>query len=139
MLPGCYSVTVTNTYGCSATAYLSVSNELVVNGDFSLGNTGFTSGYSFDPTANGLYAPESEYAVNNNANYNHTNFWGYDHTSGTGTGNANFLIVNGAKYAPQPFVWRETVSVLPNTDYYFSAWAISLNNVSPYAELRFSV
>jgi len=136
---GMYSVTVTNTYGCSATAYLSVSNELVVNGDFSLGNTGFTSGYSFDPTANGLYAPESEYAVNNNANYNHTNFWGYDHTSGTGTGNANFLIVNGAKYAPQPFVWRETVSVLPNTDYYFSAWAISLNNVSPYAELRFSV
>lgn len=136
---GMFSVTVTNGSGCSGTAYLSVSTELVVNGDFSAGNTGFTSGYVYDPTANGLIAPESEYAVNSNANFNHPNFWGYDHTSGTGSGNANFLIVNGAKYAPQPFVWRETVTVQPNTDYYFSAWAISLNNVSPYAELRFSV
>ncbi|NVO18395.1 MAG: hypothetical protein HXX13_01770 [Bacteroidetes bacterium] len=136
---GVYSVVVTNASGCSSTAYLSVSNELVVNGDFSAGNSGFSSGYSYDPTANGLIAPESEYAVNNNANYNHPNFWGYDHTSGTGTGNANFLIVNGAKYAPQPFVWKETVTVVPNKDYYFSAWAISLNNVAPFAELRFSV
>ncbi|MBK7171934.1 MAG: HYR domain-containing protein [Bacteroidales bacterium] len=138
-IAGMYSVVVTNANGCTGAAYLSVSSELVVNGDFSAGNTGFTSGYAYDPTANGLVAPESEYAINSNANFNHSNFWGYDHTTGSGTGNANFLIVNGAKYAPQPFVWRETVTVLPNTDYYFSAWAISLNNVSPYAELRFSV
>ncbi|MBK7212006.1 MAG: HYR domain-containing protein [Bacteroidales bacterium] len=136
---GMYSVTVTNSDGCSATAFLSVSTELVVNGDFSTGNSGFTSGYSYDPTANGLIAPESEYAINSNAHYTHTNFWGYDHTNGSGTGNNNFLIVNGAKFAPQPYVWRETVTVLPNTDYYFSAWAISLNNVAPYAELQFSV
>ncbi|MEI6061655.1 MAG: PKD-like domain-containing protein, partial [Bacteroidota bacterium] len=138
-IAGVYSVVVTNAYGCSATAFYSVSTELVINGNFSLGNSGFLSGYVYDPTANGLIAPESEYAVNNNAQYNHPNFWGYDHTSGTGTGTANYLIVNGAKYAPQPYVWRETVSIIPNTDYYFSAWAMSLNNVAPFAELRFSV
>ncbi|MFZ4708125.1 MAG: PKD-like domain-containing protein, partial [Bacteroidales bacterium] len=138
-IAGVYSVVVTNVSGCSATAFFAVSVEKVVNGDFSAGNTGFTSGYVYDPAANGLIAPESEYAINSDAHYTHTNFWGYDHTSGSGTGNDNFLIVNGAKYAPQPFVWRETVSVQPNTNYYFSAWAKSLNNVLPFAELRFSV
>jgi hypothetical protein len=138
-IAGMYSVTVTGANGCSTSASLNVSTELIVNGNFSSGNTGFISGYTYDPTANGLYAPESEYAINNNAQYNHTNFWGYDHTSGTGTGNANFMIVNGAKYSPQPTVWEEIVAVTPNTDYYFSAWAISLNNVSPFAKLRFEV
>jgi hypothetical protein len=138
-IAGVYSVVVTNVSGCSAIAFFAVSVEKVVNGDFSAGNSGFTSGYVYDPTPNGLIAPESEYAIYNDAHYTHTNFWGYDHTSGSGTGNDNFLIVNGAKYAPQPFVWRETVSVVPNTNYYFSAWAMSLNNVLPFAELRFSV
>ncbi|MEO6718763.1 MAG: Ig-like domain-containing protein [Ferruginibacter sp.] len=124
---------------CTSTANISVAQELVVNGDFSAGNTGFISGYDYDPTANGLVAPESEYAVNSNANFNHSNFWGYDHTSGTGTGNANFLIVNGAKVAIQPIVWQQTVSVLPNTTYYFSAWAKSLNASGPFAKLRFAV
>ncbi|PKO97837.1 MAG: hypothetical protein CVU14_09230, partial [Bacteroidetes bacterium HGW-Bacteroidetes-9] len=138
-IAGQYSVTVTGANGCTATASLSVSTELVVNGNFSAGNTAFTSGYTYDPTPNGLIAPESEYAIYPDARITHTNFWGYDHTSGTGTGNANFMIVNGAKYSPQPTVWQQTVTVVPNTDYYFSAWAISLNNVAPYAKLRFEV
>ncbi|MBK9356599.1 MAG: hypothetical protein IPN08_04270 [Bacteroidales bacterium] len=136
---GQYSVVVTGVNGCVATAVMDVSHELVVNGDFSAGNVGFTSGYAYDPTANGLYAPESEYAINSDAQFTHTNFWGFDKTSGTGTGNANFMIINGAKYAPQPTVWEQTVTVLPNTDYYFSAWAISLNDVEPFAQLRFEV
>jgi hypothetical protein len=138
-IAGLYAVTVTAANGCTTSVSMNISNELVSNGSFSAGNTGFTSGYVYDPAANGLYAPESEYAINNNAQYNHTNFWGYDHTLGTGTGNAHFMIVNGAKYAPQPTVWQETATVSPNTDYYFSAWAMSLNNVSPFARLRFEV
>ena len=136
---GSYSVTVTGVNGCSSVANLSVSIELVTNGNFSNGNTSFTSGYGYDPGPNGLYAPESEYAVNNNAQYNHSNFWGYDHTSGTGVGNDKFMIVNGAKFSPQPIVWQEIITVTPNTNYYFSAWAISMNNVPPYAQLRFEV
>ncbi|MCB9044500.1 MAG: hypothetical protein H6550_00030, partial [Chitinophagales bacterium] len=138
-IAGQYSVVVTGANGCTATATLGVSTDLVVNGDFSAGNTGFTSGYVYDPTPNGLYAPESEYAIHYNAQYTHTNFWGYDHTVNNGLSPNNFMIVNGAKYSPQPTVWQETVNVEPNTDYYFSAYAISLNNVSPYAQLRFEV
>ena len=36
-------------------------------------------------------------------------------------------------------IWKETVNVLPNTTYYFSGWAMSVNNSGPFAELRFSV
>ena len=133
---GQYSCEVTGVNGCKSTASIGVSHELVTNGDFSNGNNDFASGYIYDPTIpNGLWEPESEYAVNDDANFNHTNFWGYDHTTGDG----NYMIINGAKYAPQPFVWRQTVAVLPNTDYYFSAWAKSLNNVPPYARLQFQV
>jgi len=138
-IAGQYSVTGTDVNGCSTVVSQNVSNELVVNGNFSAGNTGFTSGYANDQTANGLYAPESEYAIYNNAQFTHSNFWGRDHTSGTGTGNANFMIVNGAKFSPQPVVWQQTVTVVPNTDYYFSAWSISLNDVAPFAKLRFEV
>lgn len=138
-IAGQYSVTVFGTNGCIATAALGVSTELVVNGDFTSGNTNFTSGYAYDPNPNGLYAPESEYAVYHDAWYTHSNFWGYDHTSNSGLTPDNFMVVNGAKYAPQPTVWQQTVSVVPNTDYYYSAWAISLNNVAPFAKLRFEV
>jgi hypothetical protein len=137
-IAGIYSVEVTNASGCTNTAFFSVANELVVNGSFNAGNTGFTTGYLYSPAANGLY-PEGTYSVYHDAQFTHGNFWGYDHTTGSGTGNDNFLIVNGATVVPQPIVWSETVTVMPNTDYYFSAWSISLNNVSPFAELRFSV
>ena len=132
---GQYTVTVTGVNGCQSIASIGVSTELVVNGDFSAGYSGFSSGYTYDGTANGLYAPESEFAVNNNAQYNHSNFWGFDHTTGTG----KYMIINGAKYSPQPTVWEQTVNVVPNTDYYFSAWAKSLNSEPPFAQLRFEI
>ncbi|RYE19963.1 MAG: hypothetical protein EOP51_18840, partial [Sphingobacteriales bacterium] len=120
---------------CPTTASISVAQELVVNGDFEAGNTGFTSGYSYvsNTTANGLQ-PAGTYTVNNNPNFNHTNFWGTDHTTANGFG--NFMLVNGAS---GPVVWSQTVTVLPNTVYYFSAYAVSLNNVLPYANLGFKV
>ena len=36
-------------------------------------------------------------------------------------------------------VWKQTVNVLPNTTYYFSAWAMSLNTAGNNAQLQFSV
>ena len=35
--------------------------------------------------------------------------------------------------------WQETVNVLSNTTYYFSAWGRSLNNSGPFARLQFNV
>jgi len=144
-----YSVTITNPNGCSATDYLDVSNELVVNGDFEAGNTGFSSAYGFrNPYLNSPPAdapssgtpgsslwPENLYGIGTNARYYHTNFWGQqDHTSGDG----NFMIVNGYTDSGVA-IWEQTVNVEPNTNYYFSAWAMSLNSAGNDAVLQFEV
>ena len=42
-----YYVSVANSSGCVGTGVASVATELIVNGDFTLGNTGFTSDYAF--------------------------------------------------------------------------------------------
>jgi len=49
------------------------------------------------------------------------------------------MIVNGYPNAPQPVVWATNVAVIPGVDYYFSAWALSLNSVGNYATLQFRV
>lgn len=131
---GGYSVTVTTASGCVQTAFISIAQELIVNGDFEAGNVGFTSSYTYvNPgIVNGMY-PEATYTVNSNPNFNHNNFWGRDHTTGSG----NLMIINGAGSPVN--IWEQTVTVLPNTTYYFSAWAMSLNSVPPYAQLQFNV
>ncbi len=142
-LAGSYSVTVTNSSGCQASTILPVSIEYAVNGNFEQGNTGFTT--PFLGTQHYLYVvdtpnyqrelyPEGYYAVDTNANNLHNNFWGHDHTSGNG----KFMIVNGFP-GVQPIVWQETINVTPNTTYYFSAWAMSLNSSGNYASLKFSI
>jgi len=133
-----YTVTVTNAAGCSGYANYSVSTELVVNGNFSAGNTGFTHstyGYRADVAGNGELGPEGLYGVGTDPQAYHSNFWGRDHTTGTG----NFMIVNGYPGAPQPVIWATNVPVVPGVSYYFSAWALSLNNVGNYAVLQFRV
>jgi hypothetical protein len=137
---GVYSVTAT-VGGCSATDYLDVSQELVVNSNFTAGNTGFTTGYTYYPDIGG-YNMElwddtgtNGYAVGTNGQNYHPNFWGIDHTNNP-TGSRNFMLVNGHGSIT---IWQQTVNVQPGTDYYFSAWAMSLNNVGPYAKLRFEV
>ncbi len=144
-IAGIYTVTVTDANGCSSTSSINVSNEYITNGDFSLGNVGFVtppSGgnqYQYvadDPSVQDELNPEGFYGIGTNANNYHTNFWGVDHTSGTG----NFMIVNGFPGSPQPIVWQQTINNLePNTNYYFSAWAISLNSAGNDAQLRFSI
>jgi len=135
-----YGVSSTNSFGCTGSAFLPVSNELVTNGDFSAGNAGITGAYSYVSTGytgvptSGLW-PEGHYAIGTDPTFYHTNFWGRDHTTNSG----NFMIVNGSGSNPPVVVWQQTVSILPNTKYYFSAWAISLNSVPPYANLQFNV
>lgn len=133
-----YAVTVTTAKGCSNTGVISISRELVVNGDFEAGNDGsFTSDYLYIPDGAGnseLIADNDNrgYSITTNGQNVHTMFWGFDHTTGSG----NFMAVNGHDGLK---VWKQTVDVLPNTTYYFSAWGRSLNNVSPFAKLQFSI
>ncbi|MEI7802825.1 MAG: glycine-rich domain-containing protein, partial [Bacteroidota bacterium] len=132
-----YSVSVTNGAGCSNSASLQVGTELVTNGNFSLGNTGFTSSYNY---TNQLYSGgstglwiEGKYTVAANPTLYHPAFFGTDHTTGTG----NFMIINGDP-ATGSNVWSENVTVTPNTAYYFSAWGLSIVNGNN-AVLQFNV
>ncbi|MDN3204840.1 glycine-rich domain-containing protein [Algoriphagus sediminis] len=157
-LAGLYSVTATSPDGCTATASLSVAEELIVDGSFTNfdpANPSFFTEYtqnqayyvSGDPNT-GLW-PEGYYAVNINAQGNttttppgyHSAFYGRDHTNNA-TGDRNFMMVNGGELIGtplrQPVIWRQTVPVEQFTEYYFSAWAMNLNPASN-ARLQFKI
>jgi len=103
--------------------------ELVVNGDFSAGNTGFTSpDYLF--TVIDLNA--GYYGVDSNAHIPNGNWKPcHDHT----TGNGEFLWVDASSSLSGAVFWTETITVTPNTDYVFSFWFDNLDvanlNVGP--------
>ncbi len=108
-----------------ATAGASGAN-LIVNGDFEAGNSGFTSDHVYYatpmPSPYGLYATQT-YAVDTNPHTWHGSWLSFgDHTTGLG----NMMIINAADidddctvkvWAPQ-----EVIVVTPNTDYQFSYW-----------------
>jgi gliding motility-associated-like protein len=102
----------------------------IVNGDFSAGNTGFTSQYNFaNPNVT-----EGQYFVGPNPqNWNAALSACADHTTGSG----NMLLVNGAPVADVN-VWTQTVTVVPNSNYAFSTWVQALWPPNP-AQLSFSI
>ncbi len=111
------------------TAEVTGSN-LITNGDFSMGNTGFTSQYNFaNPNAT-----EGQYFIGKNPQA-----WNQGlHTCGDhSTGNGNMMMVNGAPVADVN-VWTQTVNVVPNTNYSFSTWIQSLWPPNP-SQLQFSI
>ena len=99
--------------------YISHAQNLVINGDFTAGNTAFTNGYVLDCSAGPI--GEQRYCVGINPNAVH-GAWSAcgDHTTGTG----NMMILNGTS-TPNVKVWEQTVAVLPNTCYKFCAWGAS--------------
>jgi len=99
--------------------------ELVVNGNFSSGNTGFSSQYTYCNSSLCLY-PESYYAVGTNPTFFHDAFHGVDHTTGTG----NLMIINGSGIANTD-IWCETISVQPYANYVFSYWLSSMVTSNP--------
>jgi gliding motility-associated-like protein len=105
-------------------------NNLVVNGNFSGGNTGFTSQYTHvtpNTTEGQYFIGPSPQAWNVNLNPC------TDHTSGNG----NMMLVNGAP-AVGTAVWSQTITVTPNTNYAFGTWIQSLHSTNP-ADLSFSI
>ncbi len=107
------------------------SGNHVYNGNFSQGNVGFSSDYNYATQLN----PAGLYSVVTNANAVHNAFQGTGHT-----GNApqdSFMVVNGAG-VPNLNVWCQTISVSPNTDYFFGAWVSTVVANNP-AILQFSI
>lgn len=128
LAPGTYTVSVTD-----ARCHIPPGKELVVNGDFSAGNTGFSSSYEYCNDPNCLL-PQTMYAIGPDPNYFHFNFFGRDHTTGTG----NFMIINGATVA-NVNLWCQTIpNITPNSNYVFSTWVCAANNLGS-AQLQFSI
>jgi gliding motility-associated-like protein len=121
-----FTANATGTYYVTTT-FIDSSNNLVANGDFEQGNTGFTSDYGPGTGGNfGLLTNPGTYAINTSPSNVHNNFFSCsDQTSGTG----NMMIVNGSNIV-NTNVWCQTITVNPNTNYVFSAWATSLENTN---------
>ncbi|MFN7981553.1 MAG: PEP-CTERM sorting domain-containing protein [Vicinamibacterales bacterium] len=109
--------------------------NFVQNGDFSAGNTGFYSGYSFHDNDDGGYAP-GNYSIESVANpWNRSFVETGDHTTGNG-----YMFVGNGSESPE-IVWQQTVSGLSfDTDYYFEAFLMNLcclDRVLPGPQLQF--
>ena len=102
-----------------ATAASASPVNLVTNGDFEAGNSGFTSAYSFS----GSNSIEGQYAVLSNPYpWNGLFISSGDHTSGHGL----MMVANGAPNAGQ-LVWQSnSIAVASSTNYFFEAF---VNNV----------
>ncbi len=98
--------------------------NLVVNGDFEKGNTGFTTGYT-----NGDVSNPGGYAIGPNPSTAPGAFGDWcncgDHTTGTG----KMMIVNGATTAGVT-LWEEVVQVAPATEYSLSYWGAEVDHDS---------
>lgn len=142
--------TATTTY--TVTGYVA-SGELVTNGDFNQGNNGFLSDYSFVngfantavgySSGTGLY-PESKYTVvanrtDSNVTLYHPAFFGNGRNQGNivGRNDDKYMAINGSTVLGQK-IWSQTVEVVPNNNYSFSAWITSINAGNP-SLLRFLI
>lgn len=102
--------------------------DLIVNGNFSAGNTGFASSYASLPPS----CSPGEYTVANNTTppvlTSLCNNWsGLDHTNGVLSG--NMFVADGSQ-TPGTVAWREPFNATANTRYSMCAFANNLNEVS---------
>ncbi|WP_446422273.1 hypothetical protein [Coleofasciculus sp.] len=105
--------------------------NLVVNSDFSAGNTGFYSDYKYNP--HNLHPP-AVYTVSINPRAVHTRWTAFgDHTTGSG----NMMITNGSTTVGK-IVWQQTLPVTLNTQYNFATW-ITSTFPNSFAQLQFAI
>ena len=107
------------------------ADNLVINGDFTSGNSGFNSAYGYvlpsssaGPASGGLYTITSPSTVGT------ATFWGWSAPVSNGI-TGNVLLANGASglngVAPLSTLWTETVSVTANTNYVFSFYLAAVD------------
>jgi len=96
--------------------------NLIANGNFSGGNTGFTSDYSYNTLNPGPELVEGSYSVVTQASDAHF-AWGeyYDHTSGNSSG--KYFVANASNDTSKTVWQSNSISVSQaNTPYRFEAW-----------------
>jgi hypothetical protein len=94
-----------------------LAQNLIVNGDFELGNTGFNTNYLYG----GVSTSAGTYCIDVNPFNCHSGGASYkDHTSGNGL----MMIANGGTRSDVT-VWQQMLSITSNSDYIFSGWVAS--------------
>ncbi|WP_315824115.1 PKD domain-containing protein [Paraflavitalea speifideaquila] len=106
-------------------------NNLITNGNFSAGNTGFSSEYLYSTGNNTMVGV---YGINSDPNA--WNTWAAKCTDHTGA-NGNMMLFDGANIPGQK-VWYSTIAITPNTNYAFSCWIQSIYTINP-ARLQFFI
>ncbi len=114
-------VSATGTYTLTAQG---LEINLINNGDFEQGDTGFTSDYTPGNSGAGNYliadTPEDYISFFSDCS---------DHTTGSG----NMIVIDGSTNNSDN-IWCQTVNVTPNTDYIFSYW-VTMVGSAPLPEL----
>ena len=113
----------------------SFAQNLVKNGNFSSGNTGFTTSYTYSTgnSTNSSVFSEGKYWVGSQASLVHPDFSSaYDHTSTNSSG--KFFIANGGPDTTQT-IWQSDVIFVNqyNMTFRFEAWVTSLVSLSSMA------
>lgn len=127
------SALVNNTTTYSVTVRSLSPINLIFNGDFTQGNTGFTSDYAYGTGGSlGPLTEEGHYVIDNNARNTHRRFAPCTDRSGGG----NMMVVNAS--GQQDNFWCQQVEVNEGASYDFSAWVTSVNAENP-ARLQFSI
>ncbi len=117
---------------CTCANGMNPGPNLVNNGDFSAGNTGFTSSYIFQPT---IALGNGQYSIRNSTNLINSQWACTDHTNGLPLG--NFMVVDGGNTNA---CWRTNVNVVQGRQYSFCAFVNNLviptkNFADPVADL----
>jgi gliding motility-associated-like protein len=108
-----------------------VGNNLVINGDFEQGNTGFQSDYTYKTPPR---TSQGQYYIGNNPNSWFNPFVACkDHTTSTG----NMIMLDGSTTVNSA-IWKQNIAILPNTNYVFSGWVQSIVAQDP-ARLQFKI
>ena len=101
------------------------AQNLLVNGDFSGGDSGFSTAYVFIPSGQSQ-TPDTFGIRANSQDFNPSYTLFGDHTSGTG-----MMALFDGHPTPNEVAWSETVSVSPGADCLFSGWATSADPANP--------
>lgn len=121
-------------YTAYDTTFTDFTNNLVVNGDFSTGNSGFsidpryTYNPAYDPTFSSFHLSTNQYSILPNPKGTNPNF--YNMTDHSGTNPSRMLIIDGFAW-PDIAFWSQTIPVTPNTNYRFRAWFASIGTGTP--------
>ncbi|MBP1646361.1 MAG: type sorting protein [Bacteroidetes bacterium] len=124
--------TVNNTTQYIVESYYLIDSNLVYNGDFELGNTGFLTQYTNWTTGGFIFG---NYKITTNANTISTGFTPCDN-------GGKYMVLDGIG-TPNTYFFQSTVNVEPNTLYEFSVQSVFLafTELSPayYPRLKYYI